>query len=128
MPLLRPITLRLSITAIVLLLAGCEIPGLGPDPRIAQREAEANAIGSACRYGLRGIEGCYDLYPDASKAAIFTGWKEMDEYMRDNKIAGIPAAAPAPPSEEIISQDKKPRPDASEKAAGAMPARKTAAR
>ena len=38
---------RLLITTVTLLLAGCVIPGMEPDPRIAQREAEAKAIGGA---------------------------------------------------------------------------------
>ena len=84
-------TLRLLITALALLLAGCEIPGMGPDPRIAKREADAKAVGSACRYGIRSIEDCYSLNEAASKADIFTGWKEMDEYMRENKIEGVRA-------------------------------------
>jgi hypothetical protein len=98
-------TTRLLITAFALLLAGCEIPGMGPDPRVAQREADAKAIGSACRHGLRSIEDCYTLNDKAPKAAVFTGWKEMDEYMRENKIEGVPStiAKPAPaPAEEII--------------------------
>lgn len=85
---------RLSVTFIALLLAGCEIPGLAPDPRIAQREADARAIGSACRHGVRNIEECYNLNEAASKAEIFTGWKDMDQYMRENKIEGIRASAP----------------------------------
>ena len=100
-------TTRLLITALALLLAGCEIPGMGPDPRIAQREADAKAIGSACRHGVRSIEDCYTLNEKASKAAIFTGWREMDEYMRENKIEGVPStmAKPAPaPAEEIIEE------------------------
>jgi len=80
---IRPLSL-----ALLALLAGCDIPGLGPDPRIAQREADARAIGGACRYALRGIEDCYNLNPKAPKAAVFAGWKDMDQYMRENKIAG----------------------------------------
>jgi hypothetical protein len=82
-----------------LLLAGCDIPGLGPDPRIAQREAEAKAIGGACRYALRGIEDCYALNPKAAKAAVFNGWKEMDQYMRENNMQGTPSAVPKPEGE-----------------------------
>ena len=97
---------------LVLLLAGCEIPGMEPDPRIAQREADAKAVGSACRYSLRGIEDCYALNAKASKAAVFACWKEMDQYMRDNKIAGQPsaiapgaAAAPVVDAEASIDKD-----------------------
>lgn len=110
-------TLRLLITMVALLLAGCEIPGMGPDPRLAQREAEAKAIGGACRHGLRSIEDCYSLNEKASKADMFTGWKDMDQYMRENKIEGVPAtvgkAAPAPAEEEI---EVKPKASSKEKA------------
>lgn len=108
-------TPRLLIPLIALLLAGCDIPGMGPDPRIAQREAEAKAIGSACRYGLRGIEDCYSLNEEASKAAIFSGWKEMDEYMRENKIEGIRVTPAKVESEEKIIDDKKPAVDSKNK-------------
>lgn len=111
----------LILPALVMLLAGCDnIPGLGPDPRIAQREAEAKAIGGGCRHGLRSIEDCYTLNPRAAKAAVFAGWKEMDQYMRDNKLEG---QASNVPKEEIIEEDKsvasskdKPAADAKAKA------------
>ena len=100
-------TLRLLITSIALLLAGCELPGSGPDPKVAQREAEAKAIGGACRHGLRSIEDCYILNDGASKADMFTGWKEMDQYMRENKIEGVRATAvKVEPIEEIIDEPK----------------------
>jgi hypothetical protein len=93
---LPPTLLRLlrllAATAAALLLSGCDkIPGLGPDPRIAQREAEAKAIGGACRHALRGLEDCYTLNPKAAKASVFAGWKDMDAYMRENKIEGTPS-------------------------------------
>ena len=90
----------LLAVALVSLLAGCDkisaIPGLGPDPRIAQREEEAKAIGGACRHALRGLEDCYTLNPKANKASVFTGWKDMDQYMRENKIEGTPSVISAP--------------------------------
>ncbi len=81
----------LTATAATLLLAGCDIPGLGPDARTLQREAEAKAIGGACRHALRGLEDCYTLNPKAAKAQVFAGWKDMDQYMRENKIEGTPS-------------------------------------
>jgi len=84
--------LRLMVLGGLLPLAGCDrIPGLGPDPRIAQRDAEAKAIGGACRHALRGLEDCYTLNPKAAKASVFAGWKDMDGYMRENKIEGTPS-------------------------------------
>jgi hypothetical protein len=101
-------TPRLLIPALALLLAGCEIPGMGPDPRIAQREADARAIGAACRHALRGIEDCYRLNEKASKTAVFEGWKEMDQYMRENKMEGQPPTVGVSVAEkEEIIEDKK---------------------
>ncbi len=100
----RPIFL-----AVALLLAGCDqVTALLADPKVAQRLADSKAIGSACRYGMRSIEDCYVLNEKASKAAMFDGWKEMDQYMRDNKIEGVPAKVQktpaAAPAEEIIDE------------------------
>lgn len=83
----------------LLLLAGCDIPGLGPTPQAIARENEAKAIGSACRHALRGLEDCYSLNPRATKALVFAGWKEMDQYMRENKLEGVPS---------VITQREKP--------------------
>ena len=84
--------LRLLAVSGVLLLAACDkIPGMGPDPRVAQREEEAKAIGGACRHALRGLEDCYTLNPKAAKASVFAGWKDMDAYMRENKLEGTPS-------------------------------------
>lgn len=84
--------LRLLAVSGVLLLAACDkIPGMGPDPRVAQRDEEAKAIGGACRHALRGLEDCYTLNPKAAKASVFAGWKDMDAYMRENKLEGTPS-------------------------------------
>ena len=100
---------RLILLALTLSLAGCDlIDQLLADPKAAQRIADSKAIGSACRHGMRSIEDCYALNEKASKAAVFDGWKEMDQYMRDNKIEGVePKGAKAPPPiEEIITETK----------------------
>jgi len=56
---------------------------------------------------LRSIEDCYSLNEEASKAAVFAGWKAMDEYMRENKIEGVRASVPkAEPAEEILTEVK----------------------
>ena len=102
---------RLSLVALTLLLAGCEVPGFGPDPRIALREADSRAIGGACRHAMRGIEDCYGLNEKALKTAVFQGWKEMDQYMRENKIEGIPPKeVRVVAQEEVIIEDKKGKP------------------
>ena len=109
---LRPSVLALTLTA-TLLLPGCDLEALLADPRVAQREADAKAIGGACRHGLRSIEDCYSLNEKAPRAAIFAGWKDMDQYMRDNKIEGVvPQGLKPPPTtplpvEEVIAVDPK---------------------
>jgi alpha-beta hydrolase superfamily lysophospholipase len=110
------------VSCAVLLLAGCEIPGVYPDPKVVAREADAKATGGACRHALRGIEDCYTLNPKASKASVFAGWKEMDTYMRENKIEGvasvvkIPVATP-PGGEEAVATTKEEAPPAKAKEA-----------
>ncbi len=117
-------TLRPLILLSAVLLAGCDLQSIQAamaDPRIAQREAEAKAIGSACRHGLRSIEDCYSLNEKASKAAIFEGWKEMDSYMRENKIEGIAPQGlkpppPPPPADSVITEKSEEEPKAKSKA------------
>ncbi|MEY2873919.1 MAG: hypothetical protein RLZZ373_1290 [Pseudomonadota bacterium] len=99
------------------LLAGCDQLGIesASDTR-ARVEADAKAIGSACRHAMRAIEDCYTLNPKADKAAAYTGWREMDEYMRENKLEGVPPVVPRPEpagkkkpasAEDIIDEPKE---------------------
>lgn len=72
------------------MLAGCEQLGIeNPEKVAARKEAESKAIGAACRHSGRAIEDCYALNAKAVKAAVFAGWKEMNDYMRDNKIEAV---------------------------------------
>ncbi len=88
------------------LLAGCDMLGIeSPEKLAATREADGKAIGGACRHAGRAIEDCYALNKKADRAAVFAGWREMNDYMRENKIDEVhpqlAAAAPAAkPSEE----------------------------
>lgn len=114
---------RPLLIALTLLLAGCDLESLLADPRVAQREADAKAIGGGCRHGLRSLEDCYALNEKSSKAAIFAGWKEMDQYMRENKIEGITptgakpgAVAAVGAGEEVVETSKPEKKAASPKA------------
>jgi hypothetical protein len=118
--------LRLFLLCGALLLAGCDMQSIQAalaDPKIAQREAEAKAIGSACRHGLRSLEDCYSLNEKAQKAAIYAGWREMDLYMRENKIEGVeplglkpPPPPPPPPPPVITEEEEAPKPKSKSKA------------
>ena len=76
-------------------------------------EADGKAIGSACRHAMRAIEDCYVLNPKAQKAAVYAGWREMDEYMRENKLEGVAPVVPRPGSKPKTDEDE---PAAAEKA------------
>ncbi|MBT9492252.1 MAG: hypothetical protein IV107_07840 [Paucibacter sp.] len=119
---------RLLPLALLVLLAACEQLGIeDPAKLLAAKEAEGKAVGSACRHALRAIEDCYTLNPKAQKAAVFTGWKEMDEYMRENKLDGV---APVVPRVPIVKPGAEPeeeevvKPKAGEKATADKPAAK----
>lgn len=89
--LFRPILAGFGL-CLTLGLAGCELPGLDNGAQIeARRMADGRAIGSGCRYSLRSIEECFQNNPKSSKAAIFEGWREMDGYMREKNIEGMPS-------------------------------------
>ena len=96
--------------ALALMLAGCdqlkERAGI-PDP--AKIEAEGKAIGSACRQAGWGIEDCFRLNADASKSAMFSGWKDMNEYMLKNEMQAVPPTIPPDGAPPPVSSRKKKR-------------------
>jgi hypothetical protein len=103
--------------ALLIMLTACEQLGI-PDPvkEAAAKEAEGKAVGSACRHAMRAIEDCYTLNPRASKAAVHQGWREMDEYMRENKLEGVAPVVPRP-------ETKKKRDEAEEEEESAKPSK-----
>ena len=81
----------LASAAVASLVAGCDMLGIESAEKIAAaREADGKAIGSACRHAGRAIEDCYTLNKKADRAAVFAGWREMNDYMRENKIEAVP--------------------------------------
>lgn len=85
-----------------------------PARKEARMEPEAKAVGSACRQSGRAIEDCYSIYGWLPKAGIYAGWREMDEYMRENKLETV---APQLPPPEPPGARKKAKKDATETAA-----------
>jgi hypothetical protein len=107
---LRPALLAVSLVAATL-LAGCDMLGIeSPEKVAAAREAEGRAVGGACRHAGRAIEDCYTLNRRVDKASIFAGWRDMNDYMRENKIEAVPpvlvAATPSKTSAESKSEAK----------------------
>lgn len=109
---MTPVFLRLRHVAALLacatLASACERIGI-PDPNkiAAQAEAEGKAIGSACRHAGRAIEDCFTLNQTAQKAAVFAGWKEMNDYMVENKIAEVTPVLPPPPPPATAESKRK---------------------
>ena len=87
-----------------LLLGGCDMLGIDtPEKIAASREADGKAIGSACRHAGRAIEDCFAIYKKADRSAVFAGWRDMNDYMRENKIETV-----LPQGAETASKDAKP--------------------
>lgn len=88
----RPLALHLLVPIVLALsLSACEQLGIEtPAQTSARQEAEGKAVGGACRHAGRALEDCYKSSPKTSKAAIYTGWRDMDTYMRENKIEVVP--------------------------------------
>lgn len=99
-----------------LLAAGCDQLGIESAAQTAaRREADGKAIGAGCRHAARSVEQCYALNKRAERSAIFAGWKEMNEYMAENKIEAVPpppeapkAEAPDEAADETAGGEKKP--------------------
>ena len=95
------------------LLAGCDMLGIeSPEKVAAVRDADGRAIGGACRHAARAIEDCYLLNKKADKAAVFAGWRDMNDYMRENKIepvaptlAGQPAKVGTAKADDAAAED-----------------------
>lgn len=103
----------LSVALVVAaLLSGCDMLGIEtPEKIAAARDADGRAIGGACRHAGRAIEDCYSLNRRADRAAVFAGWRDMNDYMRENKIDSVSpqltaqvttraAVEPEPPAEK----------------------------
>ncbi len=105
---LAPLLLTLSLVG----LTGCDQLGIESATQTAARkEAEGKAIGAGCRHAARSVEACYALNKKADKASVFAGWKEMNEYMAENKIEAVPPP-PEPAgvaSAEDASTDPEPK-------------------
>lgn len=85
------ITLHAPRIAAAALVAALALSGCGrmlPDPEAEARrqDEESAAIGGACKQAGRSVEDCFSLHEGAARAGVIRGWREMDEYMRQNKI------------------------------------------
>ena len=96
-------SLRYALAASFFLLglSGCDLiqQKLGiedPAAKATKLDAEGRAVGGACRQSGRAIEDCYAIYSWLPKASIYEGWRDMDAYMRDNKLETVEPQLPPP--------------------------------
>lgn len=102
-------------TALLFALSGCDMIQqrmgiVDPAAKAAQAEADGKAVGGACRQSGRAIEDCYSIYSWLPKAPIYEGWRDMDAYMRDNKLETVepqlpPVAAPGAKKNVAAKED-----------------------
>lgn len=95
----RPLRTLLVAATLLLGLTGCDMiqQQMGiedPAAKAARTDAEGKAVGGACRQSGRAIEDCYSIYSWLPKAAIYDGWRDMDAYMRDNKLETVEPQLP----------------------------------
>ena len=87
---MRCLFLHLALVLGSTLVGGCDMLGIeSPEKVAAAREADGKAIGAACRQSARALEDCYTLYKKADRAAVYAGWRDMNDYMRENKIEPV---------------------------------------
>lgn len=103
---------RLIPLLLLLALAGCERIGNLldlPDPKkdAAIAEAEGKAVGGACRQGGRSLEDCYTLNPKPPRAAIFAGWRDMNDYMMQNDMQSAPSQLAQPLDPVVRGREAK---------------------
>lgn len=98
----RALRHTLLVGTVLFGLTGCDMvqQKLGledPAAKAAKADGEGRAVGGACRQSGRAIEDCYSIYSWLPKASIYEGWRDMDAYMRDNKLETVEPQLPPPP-------------------------------
>lgn len=85
-----------ALLALSFSLSACDYVASFSKPKQTPEEAKAEgiALGAGCRQAGQSLEECYQRNPDKLKAGIFTGWKDMHEYMA---AKNIPTVTPPPP-------------------------------
>lgn len=94
------------IFAVSFSLSACDYISSFSKPKQTPEEAKAEgiALGAGCRQAGQSLEDCYQRNPDALKAGIFAGWKDMHEYMA---AKGIQTVAPPAPAADAAKDDAK---------------------
>jgi len=62
------------------------------------------ALGASCRQTGRSLEECFRRNPEADKAQLYAGWREMHEYMEKHKLETL-----TPPPEPVSATAAAPK-------------------
>lgn len=103
----RRLIANLALMAgVTLSLSACDYISSFTKPKQTPEEAKAEgiALGAGCRQAGQSLEDCYQRNPEALKAGIFSGWKDMHEYMA---AKGIQTVTPPAPPVEAPKDDSK---------------------
>ncbi len=92
-----------SLCLLLGLLGGCD----QLNEALNRQKSDGKAVGAACRHGGRALEDCYQRNPRAARSDIFTGWQEMDAYMRKNNLPVV-TPPPDPPKPVKKAEPEKP--------------------
>jgi len=99
--------------------SGCNLSGgESAEAVAARREADGKAVGGACRHAGRAIEDCYTLNRRTDKAAVYAGWREMNDYMRENKLEPVLPTLNAETVAQADGESKRARGDKAAEKAG----------
>lgn len=114
-----PPRLSAALLCAALGTVGCNpFGGESAEAVAARREADGKAVGGACRHAGRAIEDCYTLNRRADKAAVYAGWREMNDYMRENKLEPVAPSLSAETVAQVDSDAKRARSDKSAEKSG----------
>lgn len=87
------------VATLIAALSGCErLTELANQAKLNGR-----AVGAACRHSGRALEDCFQRNARISKADIYAGWREMNEYMSKNKIDVVPPPPDKPGANKAVA-------------------------
>ena len=111
---------HLLIALLLIQLTGCDqanqLLGIEDLAKKEERlEADGRAVGGGCRQSGRAIEDCYAIYSWLPRSAVYAGWRDMDTYMRENKIETIepqlpPVEPPGTRKRRAVDEDEDEKP------------------
>ena len=119
--------IRCALVLTLVALSGCDMLGIESASAVAaKREADGKAVGAACRHAGRAIEDCYAMNRKADKVGVFAGWREMNDYMRENSIEPVAPQLVAQAKSAAVDEPREEPAAAHAQASASAPKKKKA--